>query len=167
MIDLFIDIIYLSHCDVLYVRSETVAVRRRMNMVSNDYEGQIIPGDECRPNFLACGLQSRKNPGKPSIRDRNQARCTRGIDVTTRPRRWLFIIYSRISVNLEQRHIRVTRQGSDLVVYLSSRFHTCTSSLSSKHCNVAPYRILICQQNSIFFLIISARENPFETFMSV
>ena len=37
---------------VLHLKSQTVAVRRRMNMVSDDYDGQMIPGDECGLHFL-------------------------------------------------------------------------------------------------------------------
>ena len=49
---------------VLHVRSETFAVRRRMNMVSDDYNGQMVLGDECGPNFLTFILLLWKNPGK-------------------------------------------------------------------------------------------------------
>ena len=44
--------------------SETVAVLRRMNMFLDDYNGQMIPGDECRLNFLTFVLQLRKNFGR-------------------------------------------------------------------------------------------------------
>ena len=47
---------------VLYFRSETVAVRRRMNIVSDDYGDQMMPEEECSPNFLTFVLQLRKNP---------------------------------------------------------------------------------------------------------
>ena len=49
---------------VLHVRSETFAVRRRMNMFSDDYNGQMVLGDKCGPNFLTFILLLRKNPGK-------------------------------------------------------------------------------------------------------
>ena len=37
-----------------------------MNMVSDDYDGQMIglTGNECSPNFLEFVLQLNKNPGK-------------------------------------------------------------------------------------------------------
>ena len=39
-----------------------------MNIFSNDYDGQMIPGDECGPNFLTFVLQLRENPKKSSTR---------------------------------------------------------------------------------------------------
>ena len=39
---------------------EAVAVHKRMNMVSNDYNGQMITGNDCGPNFLTLDLQLRK-----------------------------------------------------------------------------------------------------------
>ena len=45
--------------------SETVAVRKRMNMVSDDYDGQTIPGDKCFPNFLTFVIHwEKKNSAK-------------------------------------------------------------------------------------------------------
>ena len=46
---------------LLHLRPETVAVRRLMNMVSNDYDGQMIPGT----NVV---LELRKNPEQTSTR---------------------------------------------------------------------------------------------------
>ena len=54
---------------VLQLRVETVAIRRRMNMISDDYDGQMMPGDECGPNFLTFVLQLRKNPEEPLPRN--------------------------------------------------------------------------------------------------
>ena len=45
----------------------TVAVSRRMNIVSEDYNGKGIPGDECGLNFQTC-LTVEENPGKTSIK---------------------------------------------------------------------------------------------------
>ena len=44
---------------VLHLRSETVADHRQMNMVLDDYDGQMIPGDEWGRNFLTFVLQLR------------------------------------------------------------------------------------------------------------
>ena len=46
-----IDILF-NYGHILQLRSETVAIRRRMNMISGVYDAEIIPGDECDPNFL-------------------------------------------------------------------------------------------------------------------
>ena len=43
------------------MKSETVAVLRQMNIAFDDYNGQMISGDECGPNFLTFVLQLRKN----------------------------------------------------------------------------------------------------------
>ena len=42
---------------VLHIRSENVAIRRWLNIVSEDYGGQMTPGDECDSNFLTFVLQ--------------------------------------------------------------------------------------------------------------
>ena len=52
---------------VLFLRSETVAVHRRMNIISDDYDGQMIPEDECGPNFLTVVLQLRKTQKKKNL----------------------------------------------------------------------------------------------------
>ena len=36
--------------------------QRRMNIVLEDYDGQMIPGEGCGRNFLTFVLQLRKNP---------------------------------------------------------------------------------------------------------
>ena len=51
---MMIDIILFNDGHVLHLRSETVAIHRQMNMVSDDYDGQMIPGDECGPNSWHC-----------------------------------------------------------------------------------------------------------------
>ena len=58
LIDIFND----DH--ILHLRSDTVAANRRMNMVSDHYDGQMIPWDECGPDFLIFFLQLSKKPGK-------------------------------------------------------------------------------------------------------
>ena len=60
-----ITIILFNDGHVQHLRLETVAVRTRMNMISDDYDGQMIPRDECGPNFLTFVLQLRKAPEKP------------------------------------------------------------------------------------------------------
>ena len=60
----FIDYYLLNDAHVLHLRSETITDRRRMNMVLDDYDGQMTPGDECGPNFLTSIFQLRKNTGK-------------------------------------------------------------------------------------------------------
>ena len=42
--------------------------RRRLDVVSDDYDDQMIPGDECDPNFLTFVLQLKKNSAKISTR---------------------------------------------------------------------------------------------------
>ena len=61
-----IDIILFNDGDVglLHPRSDTFTVRRRMNMVLDDYDGKIIPGAKCRLNFLTFVLELRKDPRK-------------------------------------------------------------------------------------------------------
>ena len=49
--------------NVLHPRPDTVAFRRRMSMVLDD-DGQMIPGDECDPNFLTFVSQLRENRRK-------------------------------------------------------------------------------------------------------
>ena len=41
--DSFIDILF-KEGHILHLKSETVAFRRRMNLVFDDYVGQMIPG---------------------------------------------------------------------------------------------------------------------------
>ena len=53
-----INIIYFT--TVLQLRSETVAAHRRMNMILDDYDGQMILGKDCGPNFLIFVLRLRK-----------------------------------------------------------------------------------------------------------
>ena len=48
----------------LHLRSETVAIFRRMNMILYDYDDQMISVDENDLNFLIFVLQLRKNPSK-------------------------------------------------------------------------------------------------------
>ena len=45
-------------------KSETLAIQRWTNMVLDDYDGQVIPKDECGPNSLTFVLQLRKNSRK-------------------------------------------------------------------------------------------------------
>ena len=47
---------------LLYPRLDTFTVRRRMNMVLDYYDGKILPGAECRLNFLTFILQLSKHP---------------------------------------------------------------------------------------------------------
>ena len=55
-------------------------------MVLDDYDGQMIPGDECGPTLLTFVLQLRRNPGKKlnqeidATGDRTRLRCVRGND---------------------------------------------------------------------------------------
>ena len=49
--------------NVLQLKSETVAVRRRRNGL-NDYDGQMQSRGKCDLNFLTFVLQLRENPGK-------------------------------------------------------------------------------------------------------
>ena len=49
---------------VLHLRPETFAVLGRINMVLEDNDGQMIPGDECGLNFLTIVLQLVENLGK-------------------------------------------------------------------------------------------------------
>ena len=79
----------LNDGHILHIRSETVVVRRRMNMVLDDYGGQMIPGDECGSNFqtfvqrLRKNLEKKLNQETDSTGDRTQAGCVRGNDVTS------------------------------------------------------------------------------------
>ena len=57
---LWYGVIYDSH--VLHLRSETVAVRGRMNMVLDEYYGQMITEDEYGLHFLTLVLQFIKVP---------------------------------------------------------------------------------------------------------
>ena len=75
-----------SRGHVLQLRPETVAVRRRMNMVLGDYDGQMIPGDECRLNFLTFVLQLRKNSWKTSTKNSFMFRLVLGS--TQPPIKW-------------------------------------------------------------------------------
>ena len=78
---LLIDWFYLfNDGHVLQLRSETVAVRRRMNMLLYDYDGQMIPGDECGLKFLTFVVQLRKNPRKASTRKMIQLGIEPGLD---------------------------------------------------------------------------------------
>ena len=63
-----IDIILFNDGHVLHLSWETVAARRRMNIVLDDYDGQMILGDECDLHLLTFVLQLRKNSGKISTR---------------------------------------------------------------------------------------------------
>ena len=60
-----------------------------MNIILDDNDGKMIPGDECGPNFLTFVLQLDKNPLKTlnketdSSGDPTQARCVRGLDLHT------------------------------------------------------------------------------------
>ena len=56
--DSFIDIILFNDGHILQLWSETVAVRRRINMVLDG--GKMVPGDEYGLNFLTFVLQLRK-----------------------------------------------------------------------------------------------------------
>ena len=47
--------------------SETVVIHRRMNMIFYDYDGQMIPGNECTLNFLIFVLRLRKTHKKTKI----------------------------------------------------------------------------------------------------
>ena len=47
-----IDFILFNVGHLLQLRSQTVAVLRRMNMALDDYVSQIIPGDEFGLNYL-------------------------------------------------------------------------------------------------------------------
>ena len=47
---------------VLYLRSKTVAIHRQMSIVLDDYDGQMIPVDECGLNFLTFVLKLGKIP---------------------------------------------------------------------------------------------------------
>ena len=68
-----------------------------MNMVSDDYNDQMIPGDEFGSNFLTIALELRKNPGKNlnqetySTGDRTQSRRMRGKNIVPKPQRCLAI----------------------------------------------------------------------------
>ena len=64
-------VILFNDGHVLQLRSETVAVRRRMNMVLDYYDGQMIPGDDCGLNFLTFALQLRKTPENPQPGNRS------------------------------------------------------------------------------------------------
>ena len=82
-----------GHAGLLHLRSETVVVHRQMNMVLDDYDGQIIPGDECGLNFLtfvSCGKPSKKTSNRKLTRtgDRIWARWVKGNVVIPRPQRW-------------------------------------------------------------------------------
>ena len=74
---------------VLQLRSETVAVRRRMI-----YGGHMITGDECGPSFLTCVFRLSEKPRKNLNREIDPtgiepwARWVRGNDVTPRPQPW-------------------------------------------------------------------------------
>ena len=73
---------------ILHLRSETVAVRRRMIMVLDDNDGQMTPGEERGLNLLKFCLQLRKTPGEnfnqeiDQTGDRIRARLTTGDYVT-------------------------------------------------------------------------------------
>ena len=76
---------------------ETVAILRRMI-----YDGHMITGDECGPNFLTFVLRLRENTGKnlnqeiDPIGDRTRTRCMRSNDVTPTPQRWSLNFVSNI-----------------------------------------------------------------------
>ena len=65
-------VVFLKQIDIILFNAPfttakaSVAIRREMNMVLHDYDGQMIPGDECGLNFLKFVLQLRENPRKPS-----------------------------------------------------------------------------------------------------
>ena len=95
---------YLFNDDLaLQLRTETFAVRRRMNMFSDDYDGQMIPGDECSSNFLTFASQFRKNPGKILNQEIyltgnwTRTRCIRDNDVTPMAQRWSGSVTERTS----------------------------------------------------------------------
>ena len=74
---------------VLQLRSETVAVRKRMI-----YDGHMKTGNECDPNFLTFVLRLRENPGKPSLRKLTRTGIEPGPaarEVTIQPGPLLFI----------------------------------------------------------------------------
>ena len=49
-----------------------------MNKILDNDDGQMIPSDECGPNFLTFVLQLSKNLNKET--DPTRARCFRGLD---------------------------------------------------------------------------------------
>ena len=63
-------------------------------MVLDDYDGQIVSGDNCGLNFLTFILQLKENPGKNLNQETDpigiwtRARWMRGNSVTLRPQRW-------------------------------------------------------------------------------
>ena len=79
---------------MLHLRSETVTVRIRMNMVLDDYDGQMIPEEEYDLNFQTFVLRMREHHEKNLNQetnptgDRTQVRLMRGNDVTPRRQRW-------------------------------------------------------------------------------
>ena len=75
----------MSH--VLYLRLETVSVCRRMNMVLEDNDGEIISENEWGLNFLTFVLLLRKNVNQKIDTTGNQTkiRYMRGNDIKRRP----------------------------------------------------------------------------------
>ena len=61
-----------------------------MNMVSDDYVGQVMPGDDCGPNFLTFEETPRKklNQKIDPTGNRTRARCIRNNNVIPKPQRW-------------------------------------------------------------------------------
>ena len=63
----------------------------RWYMVWMTYDGHMITGEECGPNFLTFVLRLRENPGRnlnpktDPTEDGIRDRCVRGNDVTPRP----------------------------------------------------------------------------------
>ena len=67
MIKLVWYIILFNGGHVIFIRSATVAVRRRMI-----YDGHMMTGDECGPNFLTFVFRLRENPRKTQTRKLTQ-----------------------------------------------------------------------------------------------
>ena len=69
-------------------------------MVSDDYDGQVVPGGEYGPNVLPFTLQLMKTPEKLNQEidptgNRTRVRCMRGNDDTPRPQRQSKIICTK------------------------------------------------------------------------
>ena len=56
---------------VLHLRSETIAVRRRMRNDLDDYDGQMVSRGKCGLNFLTLSFSWRKTPWKKNLNQKN------------------------------------------------------------------------------------------------
>ena len=110
---------------ILQLRPETVAVRRRMNMMSDD-DGQMIPRDDCSPS-LTFALQLMKNPGITSTN-----RGSRREMVWLVGREWACIAVEREYVGIMQCSFSLVT----VVVIATARGENGCTDIISRHCEI-------------------------------